>query len=128
MADIGVRGYGNTLEEAFVEGAKALTSVVVDINILKTKQTVTTTCNAPSPELLFVDWLNAIIYEMDVRSMLFKAFQVSIENNTLKGILQGEIVIPAHHHPIVDIKGATYTALKVCEKNGVWLAQCVIDV
>lgn len=33
------------------------------------------------------------------------------------------------HQPAVEIKGATYTALRVAqENNGVWIAQCIVDV
>jgi tRNA nucleotidyltransferase (CCA-adding enzyme) len=35
----------------------------------------------------------------------------------------------AKHHMAVEIKGATYTALRVAqEHNGEWIAQCVVDV
>jgi SHS2 domain-containing protein len=35
----------------------------------------------------------------------------------------------ARHQPAVEIKGATYTELKVGRTdNGLWFAQCVVDV
>jgi tRNA nucleotidyltransferase (CCA-adding enzyme) len=34
----------------------------------------------------------------------------------------------ARHHPAVEIKGATYTALRVAPVDDGWLAQTVVDV
>jgi len=76
-ADVGVRGYGVTPDEAFVQAALALTAIVTQPHI-SPKIRVDVHCGAPDVELLFVDWLNAIIYEMAVRRMLFGHFSVRI--------------------------------------------------
>ncbi len=85
---------------------------------------------APDLELLFVDWLNTIIYEMvrllDVSSA---RFDVKIEGTRLEATLWGEPVDVARHAPACEPKGATYTALR-SEKDaeGLWSAACVVDV
>ena len=76
-ADVGVRGFGATPAEAFAQAALALTAVVTRAQV-KPLSPVEVRCNAPDLELLFVDWLNAIIYEMAVRRMLFARFDVRI--------------------------------------------------
>ena len=68
---------------------------------------------APDLELLFVEWLNAIIYEMAVRKMLFSRYIVTIDGTRLHGTLWGEPVDVARHAPACEPKGATYTALRV---------------
>ncbi|HZR45542.1 MAG TPA: archease, partial [Candidatus Manganitrophaceae bacterium] len=86
-------------------------------------------CEAPDDELRLVDWLNALIYEMAVRRMLFGRFKVTLNGPRLHGTAWGEKVDPARHQPAVEVKGATYTALRVQQdQNGVWIAQCVVDV
>jgi tRNA nucleotidyltransferase (CCA-adding enzyme) len=61
--------------------------------------------------------------------MLFGAFHVSIEEGRLTATAIGERVDPVRHEPAVEIKGATYTALRVeRQSDGTWLAQCVVDV
>jgi protein archease len=73
--------------------------------------------------------MNAIIYEMAVRSMLFGRFEVKITDTRLKGILSGEPIDQAKHLPACEPKGATYTALRVAQgSDGLWSAGCVIDV
>jgi tRNA nucleotidyltransferase (CCA-adding enzyme) len=127
-ADVGVRGFGATAAEAFEQGALALTAVVTRTEV-EPKIRVEVSCEAPDLELLFVEWLNAIIYEMAVRGMLFGRFSVRIEGTRLTGTLWGEPVDVERHAPAAEPKGATYTALKVATNNdGIWSAACVVDV
>lgn len=72
-ADVGVKGFGATPAEAFEQAAQALTAVVTHTKV-EPKVRIEVSCEAPDLELLFVDWLNAIIYEMAVRGMLFSRF------------------------------------------------------
>jgi SHS2 domain-containing protein len=73
-ADVGVRGVGRTPEEAFEEAAVALTGVITDPDGVTCSESVSVECEAPDLELLFADWLNAVIYEMATRKMLFREY------------------------------------------------------
>lgn len=126
---MGVRGFGPTREEAFEQAALGLTAVITDLATVRPQEVITTSCEAPDEELLFVDWLNALIYEMATRNMLFSRFEVRLDGQQLQGKAWGEKVDVGRHQPAVEIKGATYTALRVAQdENGNWLAQCVVDV
>lgn len=127
-SDIGVRGIGETTTEAFEQAALGLSAVVADISTIAPKEHVEVRCDAPDLELLLVSWLNAIIYEMAVRGMLFREFHVAVAGHSLTGTLLGEKADPERHHVAVEAKGATVTALRVVEQNGRWVAQCVVDV
>lgn len=127
-ADIGVRGFGATPAQAFEQAAKALTAGVTHAQV-RAVVSVTVDCAAPDLEILFVDWLNAIIYEMATRRMLFSRFTVQIDNLKLSGVLWGEAVDVVRHAPACEPKGATYTALRVAQdQDGSWSAACVVDV
>ena len=128
-ADIGVRGIGPTKDAAFEQVALALTGVVTDVESVRLEEAVPIACGAASDELLLVDWLNALIYEMATRRMLFGAFVVTIEDSRLHATAWGEPVDRLRHEPAVEVKGATYTALRVERlEDDHWLAQCVVDV
>jgi len=128
-SDIGVRGIGSSVEEAFEQAAIALTAVVADVTTIEQRKMVEVRCDAPDLELLLVSWLNMVIYEMAVRRMLFSKFQIVLTGCSLTGTLVGEKVEPERHQVAVEAKGATVTALSVkCDQDGQWLAQCVIDV
>lgn len=128
-ADVGIRGFGVRMAEAFEQAAEAMTAVITDPKSIAAIQEIELACEAPDSELLFVDWLNAVVYEMATRKMLFGRFEVHIEGNRLLGRAWGEQMDIAKHRPIVEVKGATYTSLRVARQpDGAWLAQCVIDV
>jgi tRNA nucleotidyltransferase (CCA-adding enzyme) len=128
-ADIGVRGFGPTREAAFEQAALALTGAITDVSAVAARQEVRVDCAAPSEDLLLVEWLNALVYEMATRGMLFSRFQVTIEGSRLQGRAWGEAVDVVRHEPATEVKGATYTALKVVRSpSGTWLAECIVDV
>ena len=127
-ADIGVVGVGPTKAEAFRQAALALTAVVTDPSGVKLLQPVPVFCQAQSDEMLLVEWLNALVYEMAVRVMLFGDFAVEIDGGELRGMAYGEPVDLGRHEPAVEIKGATLTALQVAESPDGWRVQCVVDV
>lgn len=128
-ADIGVRGIANTKEGAFEQAAVALTAIVTEPAKVSPAKMIEIHCAAPNDELLFVDWLNELIYEMATRGMLFSRFAVRISGEELRAQAWGEETDVARHQPVVEAKGATYTTLRVAqEPDGTWLAQCVVDV
>jgi SHS2 domain-containing protein len=128
-ADVGIRGYGPTREAAFEQAALALMQVIADLAGIEPRDAIEVTCEAPDDELLLVDWLNALVFEVATRAMLFARFAVTIEGAQLRGTAWGEPIDLARHAMGVEVKGATYTALRVAElPDGGWVAQCVVDV
>jgi tRNA nucleotidyltransferase (CCA-adding enzyme) len=128
-ADIGVRGVGATKEEAFEQAAVALTAVVTDPDGVAPLEEIEVECDAPDDELLLAEWLNALIYQMATRRMLFARFEVRFNDSRLRGKAWGEPIVVGRHNPAVEVKGATYTQLRVArQETGAWLAQCVVDV
>jgi SHS2 domain-containing protein len=128
-ADMGVRGFGATREEAFEQAALAMMAVITDLDTIEEREAVTIDCEAPNDELLFADWLNSLVYEMATGRMLFRRFSVRIDGTRLTAQAWGEPIDVARHRPAVEVKGATYTALRVArEESGEWLAQTVVDV
>lgn len=128
-SDIGVRGIGASKEDAFEQAALALMAVITDPETVEPREKVEITCEAPDDELLLVDWLNALIFEMATRRLLFSRFQVQFDGPRILGYAWGEQVDIARHQPAVEAKGATLTSLRVRQQDdGTWVAQCVVDV
>lgn len=129
QADIGVRGYGRSACEAFEQGALAMMAVICNPEKVEPVTSVEISCNAPDAELLFCDFLNAIVYEIATNCMLFSRFEVAIAGKTLTATAWGETVDNEKHKTAVEVKAATYTQLAVTkDAKGNWLAQCVVDV
>lgn len=128
-ADIGIRGVGSSPEEAFVQIALALTAVITDPDRVEPREPVRLSCAAPCMELLLFDWLNALVFAMATRRMLFSRFSVRLRDYRLEGEAWGEPLDPERHQPVVEVKGATYTELALFpQPPGEWVAQCVVDV
>ncbi len=127
-ADMGIRGYGATLEEAFAHAAAAMYSVIVDIGTVEAKEPRRITVSADDREQLLVEWLNALLALSDIERMVFSKFEVGIEGNSLAGTAWGERLDLERHHAAVEVKAATYHMLSVREDNGRFTAQCVVDV
>jgi tRNA nucleotidyltransferase (CCA-adding enzyme) len=128
-ADVGLVGLGPTLAAAFEQAALALTAVVTDPTAVRPCETISIECEASDTETLLVAWLDAIVYEMATRRMVFGRFEVEMGDKRLRAEAAGEKVEPARHAPAVEVKGATYTGLEVRRgPEGLWRARCVVDV
>ncbi|HSG59752.1 MAG TPA: archease [Woeseiaceae bacterium] len=128
-ADIGLRAVAMTRAGLFEAMGEALTAIVTDPSAVASEETVTIRCSAPDTTILLVDWLNALIYEMATRGMLFSAWRVAIDGCELEAQVAGEPVDRVRHRPVVEVKGATYTALSVeQDSDGQWHGQCIVDV
>jgi protein archease len=127
-ADIGIRGFGKTIGEAFGNAALALYSVMVNINEVKQREKKSLVASAPDIELLLVEWLNSLLSLSDIERIFFSKFEVVIEGLSLRGTAWGESLDRARHEPKVEVKGATYHMLSVKKEAGTYVAQCVVDV
>ncbi len=127
-ADIGVRGFGGTKAEAFEQAALALTAVVADLRTIGEFERVSIDCEAPDDELLLADWLNALVYQMATRRLLFRRFNVALDGTRLHAQAWGEPIDAERHKPAVEVKGATFTTLRVARHGEGWVAQTVVDV
>ena len=127
-ADIGVRGFGSSLEAAFENAARAMYSVMVKIETVKPLERRVVTASATDRELLFVEWLNSLLSLSDIERMVFSTFEVAIEGDRLFGSAWGEKLDRERHEPNVEVKGATYHMLSVKKETDRYVAQCVVDV
>jgi tRNA nucleotidyltransferase (CCA-adding enzyme) len=120
---------GASPAEAFEQAALALIAVMSDPALVEPRDVLAVTCEAPDPELLLVEWLDRLIYEIATRKMLFGRFVVQIDDGRLRGHAWGEPIDPSRHPLVVEVKAATLTSLRVGQDaDGLWTAQCVVDV
>jgi len=130
-ADIGVRGIGTTLEEAFQEAGKAMFGVMGNIEKVEDRKEIDIECSADDETGLLVEFLNKLLSEADINDMFFSDFNVSIEKNdklVLSGKAFGEKRDPQKHELKLEVKAATFSNANVEEKDGKFVAQCVVDV
>jgi tRNA nucleotidyltransferase (CCA-adding enzyme) len=105
-----------------------MTAAITPPARIRPREAVDFQLRAADDELLLASWLNAVIYEMASRNMLFSRFRVRLDDNQLTARALGESTSPRRHQPAVEVKGATVTLLRVSPADDGWLAQTVIDV
>lgn len=129
QADIGVRGIGPSLEAAFEQAALALMAVMVELSTIQPRQSLELRLEAASDEQLLVDWLSELLFKVAVDKLLFSRFQVRIQECRLRATAWGETIDVPRHQPAVEVKGISYSQLQVAQRqDGLWVAQCVVDV
>jgi len=131
-ADVGIQGYGTSVEEAFENGAKAMFSIMVDLEKVDAKRGVEVRCEAEDLDGLFVEWLNQLLAKKDIEEMTYSKFEVTIQkrgtSHNLKAFALGEELNPSKHGVKTEVKAATYHMLKVAREDDLFIAQCVVDV
>ncbi|MBC7252180.1 MAG: archease [Anaerolineae bacterium] len=132
-ADMGIRASGATLQEAIAEGARAMFGIMTDINQVERSIEVPIRCQAEDPAALFVECLNELLFQSDVRHLLFADFQVTrlIHTDTgyqLEGVARGEPLDAGKHELWTEVKAATYAGLRYEVENERHILQCVVDV
>ncbi len=131
-AEVGIRAWGKSLSEAFVEAARALFELMVDTKAVRPRQTLSVTLSAESRELLLADWLNRLLLERDRTGCVFSEFRITVtpqgQGCALTGEIAGEPVDRARHDPRIDVKAVTYNNLRVLEHPDRVQVECVLDI
>ena len=131
-ADIGVRGKSKSIEGAFEECAKALTSIMANPEKIEPLKSHVINLSADDKGALLVAFLNELLFLKDTKKMLYAKFRLTIGEKLgaveLKAVCFGEKINPEKHELTTDAKAATYTELLVKKQGEDWIAQCIIDV
>jgi SHS2 domain-containing protein len=128
-ADIGIRGYGESLEEAFAEAARAMFAIMAgDLEGVPAKSGVAVEASGYDLESLFVAFLNELLAKADLEGVAFSGFDIAVSGLELSGTAYGAEIDYRSEDRGVEVKGATYSQVRVEQKGGIWTAQCVVDV
>jgi SHS2 domain-containing protein len=132
-ADLGIRGIGDTLQEAFDQGAQAMLDAIAEVHAHRPQLTCPVTCSAPDVPALFVEWLNELLYQAEIRGALWQSAHVthlaqSGTEWTLHGTACGEPIDLARHTLHTEVKAATYAGLSYRQRAGQHILECVLDL
>ena len=118
-ADVGIIAYGVDVSQAFANAARALFSLITELDDVEEFLHRDIELVAPDEESLLVEWLNELIYLFDTENIVFKRFDVTKLNNTqFKARSYGEKVDSSKHRLKTGVKAATYHMLKVDKGDG----------
>lgn len=126
-ADIGIRGRGTSLEEAFVAAAEAVFSIMGERLPEKAGIRITFDFEEEDIEFALIRWLNTLIAYAQSRALLLGRFDVTRNGRLWHAQAWGEPWNKQTERG-VEVKGATLTLLRVQASDGEWEAQCIVDV
>ncbi len=132
-ADVGIRGYGETLEEAFENVAVALFDVMVDVRKVESKECREVEAEGEDLMALLYNFLEELLILHDTEGVVFSDFEVRIEKTPdgyrLKAKVYGEPLDLKKHEPKEEVKAITYHDMKIEQlPDGRWMAQLVPDI
>ena len=108
-ADIGIIGFGETVEKAFINAVKALFAIMVeDLSRVKQEASVTIEFEESDIELALATWLNLLLAQARPHNLAFGDFELKRHGDQLIGKGKGE----TWTHKIVwgtEVKGGTLT-------------------
>ena len=127
-ADVGIIAYGTTISQAFANAARALFSLITELDAVREVLYRDIELTASDEESLLVEWLNELIYLFDTENIIFKRFEITVLSDArLKARGYGEKVDSLRHKLKTGVKAATYHMLKVSRGNG-YRVQVIFDI
>ncbi|GCC11412.1 hypothetical protein IPdc08_01467 [archaeon] len=127
-ADVGIIARGKSIDELFVNSARAVFNVMANLDKIKPVNEVSFEISSNSIEELILDYLTYLLALKDIHGMLFSEFEVGIDENNfkLRGIARGD-EIKEEHEIKTEVKAITYHLMEI-KKNKLWEVKFVVDV
>ncbi len=128
-ADIGIVAHGASLAEAFANAAKAMFSLMVDLDKVESREERRVEVEADDLEGLLVAWLAELLYLSEVDNLVFSRFEVQeISDTRIVGRAFGEPLDLERHNPQLMIKAVTRHMLQVAPENGGFQVRAILDI
>jgi len=133
-ADVQVRSWGPSLEEAFSQTAYSLmTTITPNLNKIAVKVERKITVEAEDIEALLFDFLSEFLYIFDVEELIFNQIYVhQIErlndNFKLFATLKGEKFDLDKHEIGTEVKAITYSFMNIEKKHESTIIDIVFDI
>lgn len=128
-ADVGIVARGADLAEAFANAAKAMFSLMVDLDRVRSLEERRVEVEAEDREGLLVAWLADLLYISEVDNFVFNRFDVDeISEAHLVARAFGEPLDLDRHSPQLMIKAVTRHMLQVAPHDGGWQVRAILDI
>lgn len=125
-ADVGIRAYGETLEELFAATAGGMFSLITDLAKVRAVGEVEVRVGGTDVPQLMLNWLQELLFLHETQRLLFSEFDVSIDALALHAKARGEGIDKTRHELKLAIKAVTYHRMAVDAKAGI--AQVIFDI
>ena len=125
-ADVGIRAFGNTLDELFRNAAAGMFRLITDPETVKPVGEYEVRVRAKDVKALMFDFLSEILYIHETQKLLFSEFDVTVRGLAVDARVRGEKIDRDRHPLHMNIKAVTYREMIVDPERG--LAQIIFDI
>ena len=126
-SDVLFEAYGRTPRELFENAAKALFSVICQIEKVKPAKELAVSVKGKDIKELMFNWLQELISAVDIEGMFFSRFVIEkIDEKSLKARIYGEPIAPEKGETVV--KAVTYYKFNVEKTAEGYKATVSLDV
>ena len=126
-ADVRIRVTSVSLEGIFSEAALAMMGIMYGRTDPGSVER-TITLESESPEDLLMDFLSEVLFVSEVDGLVFSSFAVTLSGNSLTSRLLGEPFDPAKHRGGTEIKGVSYSGLRILKEDDGYVLDILFDV
>jgi len=130
-ADAMFKVEAKSIEQLFLDSAKALNAIQVNLKTLEKKIKKEITLKNENLEMLLFDFLQELVFIKDTNQLLFKDFKIKIEKNKdykLFAQCYGDKIKPEKQELLTDAKAITLENFRLWKENGLWKATVIVDV
>ena len=127
--DVGLTAFGDSLQEAFVNAAIGMYSLVTALDAVAATKTIEVSVENQLPDGLLVSWLNELIFHFDTYGFIGKRIDVNeFSEKRISASIAGEEFDPERHEGKLLIKAATYHQLRIEKKDERWEISVIFDI
>ncbi len=132
-ADVYIRAYGKTMEEAYANSALAMFEVMTDSDKIAQTQQENLQVEAEDQYALLYNWLEMLLVKFETEGMLYSKFEITDwketeENFRFKAKVWGEKYDPKKHPQRVGVKAVTYHRMMIIKEKESAVLEFILDI
>jgi SHS2 domain-containing protein len=132
-ADVYIRAYGKTMEEAYANSALALFEVMTDTDKIAQTKEEKLQVEAEDQYALLYNWLEALLVKFETEGMLYSKFEITDwketeENFRFKAKVWGEKYDAEKHPQKVGVKAVTYHRMMIIREKESAVLEFILDI
>lgn len=126
-ADVLMRVSADTLEELFAEAARALSFVMfgaVEGGACERQFSI----ESDDATMLLHEFLSELLFLADVGMIAISGAEVRLDGNRLDAVIKGEPFDPARHGGGTEVKGISFSGLRIIKEREGYVVDILFDV
>ena len=132
-ADVYIRAYGKTMEEAYGNAALAMFEVMTDSDKIEQTKHETLEVEAEDQYALLYNWLEALLVKFETEGMLYSKFEITDWKEKedifkFKAKVWGEKFDAQKHPQKVGVKAVTYHRMMVIKEKDSVVLEFILDI